>query len=51
LQKPGTGTGIADGSVVWAFEGINEAVLAGASQIISGANVSVSSVTYTQPAG
>ena len=47
----GTGTGIADGSVIWAFEGINEAVLAGASQIISGANVSVSSVTYTQPAG
>jgi hypothetical protein len=47
----GTGTGIADGSVVWAFEGINEAVLAGASQIISGANVSMSSVTYTQPAG
>jgi hypothetical protein len=47
----GTGTGIADGSVVWAFEGINEAVLAGASQITSGANVSVSSVTYTQPAG
>ena len=47
----GTGTGIADGSVVWAFEGINEAVLAGASQIIAGANVAVSSVTYTQPAG
>jgi hypothetical protein len=47
----GTGTGIADGSVVWAFEGINEAVLAGASQILSGANVSMSSVTYTQPAG
>jgi hypothetical protein len=47
----GTGTGIADGSVVWAFEGINEAVFAGASQIISGANVSASSVTYTQPAG
>lgn len=47
----GTGTGIADGSVVWAFDGINEAVLAGASQIIAGANVAVSSVTYTQPAG
>ena len=47
----GTGTGIADGSVVWAFEGINEAVLAGAAQIIAGANVAVSSVTYTQPAG
>jgi hypothetical protein len=47
----GTGTGITDGSVVWSFEGINEAVLAGSSQIISGMNVSVSSVTYTQPAG
>jgi hypothetical protein len=47
----GTGAGIADGSVVWAFEGINEAVLAGAAQITAEANVAVSSVTYTQPAG
>jgi hypothetical protein len=44
----GTGTGITDGTAVWSFEGINEAVVTGANQIIAAANVSVSSVTYTQ---
>lgn len=44
----GTGTGIADGTAVWAFDGANELALTGVSSISAGGQVAVSSLSYTQ---
>jgi hypothetical protein len=44
----GTGTGIADGTTVWAFDGPNEVALTGGASIIAGGTVSVTSLTCSQ---
>lgn len=46
----GTGTGIADGSAVWAFEAAAEITLTGGPNIQAAGTVSLSSLTYTQAA-